>query len=324
MGESEYPPLLKEIDAPPPLIAVKGRTELLQRPSLSIVGARNASALGRKLAADLARGLAGEGLTVVSGLARGIDAAAHQGALRDGTAAALAGGLDQIYPPEHADLHAAIGDQGLLLSEMPFGWTARAQDFPRRNRLIAGVSQGVIVVEAARRSGSLITARLATEAGREVFAVPGSPLDPRAEGPNDLLKAGAVLVRHLDDILAELEALLRRMPERGIAEADGDERAATDLPPLWDELDLFGAGGPAAPAPRFAFQDAVSMAPSEAGSVLPPRERLLALLGPVPVSIDDLARAAGLDVRAVTVIMMDFEAMGAVMRAADGGFCRLS
>jgi DNA processing protein len=182
----------------------------------------------------------------------------------------------------------------------------------------------VIVVEAARRSGSLITARLATEAGREVFAVPGSPLDPRAEGPNDLLKAGAVLVRHLDDILAELEALLRRMPERGIAEADGDERAATDLPPLWDELDLFGAGGPAAPAPRFAFQDAVSMAPSEAGSVLPPRERLLALLGPVPVSIDDLARAAGLDVRAVTVIMMDFEAMGAVMRAADGGFCRLS
>ena len=169
---------------------------------IAVVGARNASAAGIKLAGRLARELGEAGLVVVSGLARGIDAAAHRASLETGTVAALAGGHDRIYPPENVELAGAILAQGAALSEMPLDWEPRARDFPRRNRLISGLAVGVVVIEAARRSGSLITTRLALEQGREVFAVPGSPLDPRAEGCNGLLKQGATLVTEAEDVLA--------------------------------------------------------------------------------------------------------------------------
>jgi DNA processing protein len=176
---------------PPPVIAVRGKFDALARPSIAIVGSRNASAAGVKFAERIARDLGGAGFAIVSGLARGIDAAAHRASLTTGTIAVLAGGHDRIYPPEHIELLEKIVVQGAAISEMPFTWEPRAHDFPRRNRLISGLSLGVVVVEAARRSGSLITARLAGEQGREVFAVPGSPLDPRSEGANGLLKQGA-------------------------------------------------------------------------------------------------------------------------------------
>jgi DNA processing protein len=194
MDEAEYPQRLAMIDDAPPLLAVRGNRAVLELPMVAIVGARNASAAGVRFTEQLARALAEAGFAIVSGLARGIDAGAHRASLASGTVAVLAGGHDQIYPPEHADLARAILAQGMLVSEMPLGWQPRARDFPRRNRLISGLAAGVVVVEAAKRSGSLITTRLALEQGREVFAVPGSPLDPRAEGSNDLLKQGAALV----------------------------------------------------------------------------------------------------------------------------------
>ena len=182
IGEAEYPQRLAMIDDAPPLLAVRGNRAVLELPVVAIVGARNASAAGVRFTEQLARELAKAGFATVSGLARGIDAGAHRASLASGTIAVLAGGHDQIYPPEHADLARAILDQGMLVSEMPLGWQPRARDFPRRNRLISGLAAGVVIVEAAKRSGSLITARLALEQGCEVFAVPGSPLDPRAEG----------------------------------------------------------------------------------------------------------------------------------------------
>ena len=190
LGEPGYPSRLRMIDDPPPLIAVRGQLAVLDRPMIAVVGARNASAAGIKLAGRLAREFGEAGLVVASGLARGIDPAAHRATLETGTVAALAGGHNRIYPPEHVELAAAILAQGAALPEMPLDWEPRARDFPRRNRLISGLAVGVVVIEAARRSGSLITTRLALEQGREVFAVPGSPLDPRAEGCNSLLKQG--------------------------------------------------------------------------------------------------------------------------------------
>lgn len=194
IGEPGYPPALAEVDAPPPLLFVKGRIELAGFPIVAMVGARNGSAVGQKFTRQLATDLGLEGFVVASGLARGIDTAAHVASLERGTIAVLAGGIDIVYPPENEDLQRAIGEKGLLLSERSPGFAPRGKDFPRRNRLISGISLGVVVVEAAERSGSLITARLAGEQGREVFAVPGSPLDPRSAGTNNLLKQGAGLV----------------------------------------------------------------------------------------------------------------------------------
>ena len=188
LGEPDYPSRLQMIDDPPPVIAVRGKIDALARPLIAIVGSRNASAAGVKFAERIARDLGNAGITVVSGLARGIDAAAYRASLGTGTVAVLAGGHDRIYPAEHVDLLNELLMEGAAISEMPFAWAPRAHDFPRRNRLISGLSLGVVVVEAARRSGSLITARLAGEQGREVFAVPGSPLDPRSEGTNGLNK----------------------------------------------------------------------------------------------------------------------------------------
>lgn len=204
-GEPGYPPLLDHISGAPPLLSILGGEKLELRRTVAIVGARNASAAGKRMTQMLARDLGAAGFTVVSGLARGIDAAAHEASRETGTVAVLAGGLDQIYPSENIPLASSIVDSGgMLLTEMPLGWEPRAQDFPRRNRLVSGMSLGVVVVEAAKRSGSLITARLALEQNREVLAVPGSPLDQRSEGANHLIQEGARLVTNAHDIIDAL------------------------------------------------------------------------------------------------------------------------
>ena len=206
------------LDAPPPVLYVKGDVSHLIRPMVAIVGARSGSAAGQKLARAFASRLGQAGSSIASGLARGIDAAAHEAALERGTVAVLAGGLDNIYPPEHAELQRRIGEQGCLVSENPPGFVPRAQDFPRRNRIISGVSLGVVIVEAARRSGTLITARAAADQGRSVFAVPGHPLDPRAEGTNRLIKDGAIIATEPEDVIEVLAPMLAGAPcrpERG-------------------------------------------------------------------------------------------------------------
>ncbi|MEQ1752700.1 MAG: DNA-processing protein DprA [Micropepsaceae bacterium] len=203
--ECDYPIALASTDAPPPLITVKGNLELLGRDAVAVVGSRNASATGQRFAREISRELGEAGFVVASGLARGIDTAAHRGSLEHGTIAVMAGGVNVVYPTENARLHAEIGERGLLISEIAFGQSPTAQHFPRRNRIISGLARGVLVVEATLNSGSLITARLAGEQGREVFAVPGSPLDPRARGTNALLRQGAILTESTDDILPILK-----------------------------------------------------------------------------------------------------------------------
>lgn len=208
ISEPDYPALLAQIDSPPPLIAVKGNVEALNRRTVAIVGSRNASAVGVRLATLFAKALGKNGFSITSGFARGIDAAAHKASLATGTIAVMAGGIDHIYPPEHQQLYKEIMDQqGVFVSEMPMGWEPRAKDFPRRNRLIAGIALGLLVVEASLRSGSLISARYAADSGRLVFAIPGSPLDPRAAGTNRLIKDGASLVENADDIVELLTPL---------------------------------------------------------------------------------------------------------------------
>ncbi|MEM9809609.1 MAG: DNA-processing protein DprA [Pseudomonadota bacterium] len=205
LGEEGYPTPLTAVPDAPPVLTIFGDPALLTRDCIAIVGARNASAAGRRFARQLAEDLGEAGFVITSGLARGIDGAAHEAALPTGTVAVLAGGADSIYPPEHAALYRSVADQGAVISEQPLGMTGRAKDFPKRNRIVSGLSRGVVVVEAAERSGTLITARLAAEQGREVFAVPGSPLDPRCAGTNSLLRRGAVLLRSAEDVITELE-----------------------------------------------------------------------------------------------------------------------
>src|SRR5947209_8317931 len=222
-GQPAYPHRLAAIDDAPPLLAVRGNLATLTRPMIAIVGSRNASAAGLKVAERLARELGEAGFAIASGLARGIDAAAHRATLVTGTVAVLAGGHDRIYPEHHTELLEAVLREGAAITEMPFGWEPRAQDFPRRNRLISGLSLGVIIVEAAKRSGSLITARYALEQGREVFAVPGSPIDPRAEGTNGLLKQGATLVTEAADVISVLEPILGQREMMSAREPKVDE-----------------------------------------------------------------------------------------------------
>ena len=253
--EPDFPPMLAALDPPPPLIWTRGAPEMLLRPCVAIVGARIASAAGQRFARTLAQDLGQAGQVVVSGLARGIDGATHDGALKTGTVAVLGGGVDDVYPPEHADLYDRIAQQGCIVSESPVGARAQARDFPRRNRLISGLSAAVVVVEAEMRSGSLITARLAAEQGREVLAVPGSPLDPRAKGTNDLLRQGAAICEGVEDVLRALAGL------RGVREPDIDPYQA--LPGAID-----------------AEVDAV-------------RERIAELLSPTPTPRDDLIRITG-------------------------------
>jgi DNA processing protein len=226
--EPDFPQALAALDPPPPLIWTRGDAALLDRSCVAVVGARVASAAGQRFARGLAAELGGQaGLVVVSGMARGIDGAAHEGALATGTVAVLGGGVDDIYPPDHRELYGRLVEAGCIVSESPPGRGATARDFPRRNRIISGLSRAVVVVEAELRSGSLITARLAAEQGREVLAVPGSPLDPRAKGTNDLLRQGAALCEGADDVLRVLEGL------RGLRERE--RPAWTGPPPAPDE-----------------------------------------------------------------------------------------
>ena len=282
IGEADYPSLLEHIDAAPPMLCIKGDAEILSRPCFAIVGARNASALGRKLARSVARDLGRSGFTIVSGLARGVDTAAHEASVDVATAAVLAGGIDNIYPPENDKLHRQIGEQGLLVSEHPPGTKPQAQNFPRRNRVISGMSYGALIVEAAKRSGSLITARLALEQNREVFAVPGSPLDPRAEGTNRLIRDGATLARSADDILEVIAPIL-------------DQTAAGSAPHLNEP--------PSAPTP------APDNEPSHTA-----RARLMELLGPSPSDVDDLIRESGLDAGTVLTVLLELELAGTIER----------
>ena len=271
--EPGYPALLAQVDVPPPLLYVKGRSELLNRQAIAIVGSRDASAGGRKIARDLAHGLGEAGWVVASGLARGIDATAHTATLDTGTVAVLAGGTDNIYPPEHAELHAAIGRQGCIVSEQPPGFQPRGQDFPRRNRIISGLTRGTVVVEAAKRSGTLITARFAGEQGRDVFAVPGHPLDPRAEGTNQLLKDGATLVTEVEDILRALHPIIEHFEDR-TAPSLADRVRSTVVPP----------------PPRVDQGDHATVVEA---------------LGTAPIAVDEIVRATGLSIRAVQIVLME-------------------
>jgi DNA processing protein len=277
-GEAGYPPRLATLDDAPPLLGVRGAHEVLMRPMIAIVGSRNASGAGLKFASRLAGDLSDAGFVIASGLARGIDQSAHRASIDGGTVAMLAGGQDKVYPPEHEDLLAAIVASGGAISEMPLGHAPRARDFPRRNRLISGATLGVVVVEAALRSGSLITARIAAEQGREVFAVPGSPLDPRAAGTNDLIKQGATLITEASDVIDAVEPIMGRPIELG--EPDDD--------PLASEPDASD------------------------------RARIVNLLGPTPVLLDDLIRMAEASPAIVRTVLLELELAGRLDRHGGG------
>ena len=291
LGETGYPPWLARIDAPPPLLCVKGRLDLVTKPIIGIVGARNGSAAGQRIARTLAEDLGKRGFVIASGLARGIDAAAHRASIESGTIAVIAGGIDVIYPPEHAALHTEIAERGLLITERSPGLDPRAQDFPRRNRIISGAACGLIVVEAARRSGSLITARFAAEQGREVFAVPGNPLDPRAEGTNGLLKQGATLVTEAADVANALEATLtwRSPPVPGQVRETGSQ------------LDR----EPVAPA-------ATDGRPADAPAPTDIRTAIVEALGVAPVELDEIGRATGCSARDLRVVLLELDLAGRI------------
>jgi DNA processing protein len=276
--EPDYPRLLAAADPPPPLLWIRGDAALLNRPTAAVVGARIASAAGQRFARGLAAGLGQAGHVVVSGMARGIDAAAHEGALPTGTVAVLGGGVDDVYPPDNAALYAELVERGCVVSESAIGHRAQARDFPRRNRIIAGLSLAVVVVEAEVRSGSLITARLAGEIGREVLAVPGSPLDPRAKGTNDLIRQGAGLCEGVEDVLRALERPF------GVGEPE--------YGPLFD----------AAPQDEI---DAV-------------RERIAGLLSPTPVPRDELTRMVAAPAPAVFAALVELELAGRAVLLPGG------
>jgi DNA processing protein len=270
--EPDYPARLAAVDPPPPVIWARGDLGQLNRPAVAVVGARIASAAGQRFARGLAADLGREGFVVVSGLARGIDGAAHEGALPTGTVAVLAGGVDDIYPVEHLELYGRIVETGVVVSENEPGRRAQARDFPRRNRIISGLSQGVIVVEAELRSGSLITARLAAEQGREVFAVPGSPLEPRARGTNDLIRQGAVLCEGVTDVVRAFQpTLIAREPER-----------------------------------RWSSEPADTPADQVEAAV----DRVAALLSPTPTGVDELARLAGSAPSVVFAALVELSLVG--------------
>lgn len=276
--EPDYPEALASIDDAPPVIAVRGNVDLLHKESIGIVGARNASLSGRKMAERLAGDLGEHGYVIASGLARGIDTAAHHKALTTGTIAVLAGGVDVVYPQENQKLYEKIIDLGCVVSDQAIGAEPKAKLFPRRNRIISGLSLGVVVVEAAKRSGSLITARMALEQGREVFAVPGSPLDPRANGTNDLIRQGAVLTEGIKDVLEHLA-----QPKQTLFEPD---RERFDPPPLRineNELPLA-------------------------------REKIVENLSTCPIDVDELARSCQLSLPSLLTVLLELELAGRLER----------
>ena len=309
-GEPAYPQALADLSDAPPVLWVKGDAAVLDRPMVALVGARSASALGTRIARKLAGDLGEAGITVVSGLARGIDTAAHLAALGTGTVAVMAGGVDVVYPPENAALAGDIGRAGLLLSEQPMGLDPMARHFPLRNRLISGLSRGVLVIEAAAKSGSLITARLALDQGREVLAVPGHPFDARASGCNMLIRDGAVLVRSAEDVI---EAL-------GLASGDAvdstaDEGAATGVtgdatPPV--DAPVMAAGR----RPRMERRDATPLATLH--------DQILQRLGPSPVAEDQLIRDLGLPTSKIAPVLVSLELEGQVLRQPGGLLSRMN
>ncbi len=310
LGEAEYPAALQTADSAPPLIAVRGNAGILRKAFVAIVGSRNASALGLKFTTRIARDLGQAGYAIASGLARGIDTAAHESSLETGTVAVLAGGPDYIYPPQNGALFHRILETGAVISEMPVGYEPRARDFPRRNRIVSGLALGTLVVEAAKGSGSLITAKFAAEQGREVFAVPGSPLDPRASGTNDLIRGGATLCGEAAHILEALQPQLDLGPPLA-----RDPGATERQYQLWDELPLEDV----AEAPMAGEGGAPSWLPEEGEGAAPPadlRQRILDLVGPTPVAIDDLIRETGGEPRAVQMGLMELELDGLVARHA--------
>jgi DNA processing protein len=280
IGDDDYPDLLAQIPDAPPVLSLIGDAQLLARPSLAVVGARNASVNGRRLAAQFAAELGRTGQVITSGLARGIDAAAHEAALPTGTVAVLAGGVDIVYPPENEGLYRAIAERGAIVSEAPLGTRPQARHFPRRNRIVSGLSAGVLVVEAALQSGSLITARQAAEQGREVFAIPGSPLDPRARGANRLIRDGAYLVEETREILAHL--------------AD-------------------------APAPEPRPVAAVKAAPQRIDIPVqstpnPWRDSVIACLGPAPTKVDEVVRRCHVSAAELAGLLLELELAGRLER----------
>ncbi|WP_353185344.1 DNA-processing protein DprA [Bosea sp. (in: a-proteobacteria)] len=326
LGETDYPRPLQAIDSAPPLLALIGDATVLRQPAVALVGSRNASAAGLSLTRRLAGGIGEAGFAIVSGLARGIDTAAHEASLATGTVAVLAGGLDRIYPPQNGGLAARIATDGALVSEMPLGWEPRGRDFPRRNRIVSGLALGTVVVEAARRSGSLITARFANEQGRQVFAVPGSPLDPRAEGGNHLIREGATLCAAAAHVVEALQPMVGRPgehfdPPRVLREEPVPEAEE----PLWDELDLpdidrppRAAAQPAGPD-RFSPPSPVADGAGAAGDL---GRHLLGLLSVTPIALDELVRASGRPAREVGQALAELELAGAVLRHPGGGLSR--
>lgn len=292
LGDTGYPALLAHIDDAPPILYGRGNFHLLEKDGFGIVGARNASASGMQLTRAITQDLSESEIVIVSGLARGIDTVAHKSALKGGTIACMAGGLDVVYPKENQDLYDAIADAGLLLTEMPLTTQPQARHFPRRNRLISGLSLGVMVVEAAERSGSLITARFALEQGREVFAVPGSPADPRARGTNRLIKDGAVLVQSAADIMNELSNLKNR-----------------DFSEPGDDTPLFSHSADSAHSDSLSKSD---------------RDTLISLLSPTPCQIDEIIRESQMPVGAVLAVILELELAGRAVRSAGNQVSLLS
>ena len=278
LGRGLYPSALAEIEDAPPLLIAKGNLALLDRPMVAIVGARNASAAACRFARGLAHDLGQEGVTIVSGLARGIDSAAHDGSLESGTIAVIAGGIDIFYPPENEDRQKDIATRGLLVAEMPPGTEPRARHFPYRNRIIAGLAAGTVVIEAAPQSGSLITARLAAEAGREVMAVPGSPLDPRAQGCNQLIRDGATLIQTAADVMESITHLNCKVANPS-SSFDHRPAVVTDAEP-----DI--------------------------------RLRVEELLGPSPVPVDEIVRLSGAEPGAVQLVLLELDLAGRLDRHA--------
>nr|CBI80931.1 DNA processing chain A [Bartonella sp. 1-1C] len=304
IGEPDYPPFLKVVEASPPLIAIKGDCTIFQKPSVGIVGSRNASAVGKKLTNQFAHFIGNAGFTIISGLARGIDSTAHQASLLTGTVAVMAGGIDYIYPPENQKLYDDIlANGGAIISEMPIGWKARAIDFSRRNRIIAALSLGLLVVEAAMRSGSLITARQAVEMGRLIFAIPGSPLDPRAIGTNNLIKEGALLVTHPSDIIETLTPLTSNTndPQLSFFEETYSiqfPRENTSPPKqITNETSLIG--------------DDIE------------REAVLAALSSTPIDLDTLSIYSGVSLQKLYLLLIELDLAGKLIRHS-GGYVSLS
>ncbi len=279
-GEADYPPLLAQIADPPPILSVRGHAHLLRRPAVAVVGARNASAAGGRFARQIAAEFGSHDYVVVSGLARGIDSNAHAGALEHGTVAVVAGGVDIVYPPENKDLMARIVDAGVVIGEQPLGTVPMGRHFPRRNRIIAGSSRGVVVVEARSRSGSLITALYAADQGRDVFAVPGSPLDPRTRGSNELLRQGAVLTESAADVVAALESAFRRPLDEVPAAA-------------------FGAKPPS---------------PPDDAEIAAARRSVTNSLSSTPVSVDEIIRQCQLTPAAALTVLLELDLAGRVER----------